>query len=248
MSKYFTITKKIPITGASQHVEYAIDDLLFDWVEIEVPSGGARLMSVSGYFKSKLDAAQTIVQRDFSLIFANKATAGSFGAENAITGYETFPDNIIGTQEIEGADYSGAATNGRMYALFTSHKNKRDIVLNAHPDVKASSVGYDKFFVAAAANSAISFESTFTINDTDIATASPGDQLVLTAVSDLDAQEHFRAGDVLIAHDDALIGTIKSVDSATAITMTEAIPTGVLVDDDAVYLKHPLVLTFHFEH
>ena len=247
MSKYFTITKKIPITGASQHVEYAIDDLLFDWVEIEIPSGGARLMSVSGYFKSKLDATQTIVQRDFSLIFANKATAGSFGAENAIIGYETFPDNILGTQEIEDADYSAAATNGRMYALFTSHKNKRDIVLNAHSDVKASSVGYDKFFVAAAANEAISWESTFTINDTNIATVSPGDQLVVAGTS-MDAQEHFRAGDVLIADDDAPIGTIKSVDDANTMTMTEAIPTGVLTHGDDVYLKHPLVLTFHFEH
>jgi len=247
MAKFITITKKIPIKGSSQHAAFTIDDLLFDWVEIEVPSGGARLMAVTGYVKSKLDADQTVTQWDFSLLFANKAVADSIGGENAIAGHEKFPDNITGTMEVTGADYVGAATNGRMYSLFTADAHTKSLAFNSDPTVKASSVGYDKYFVAGIANAAIDFTSTFTINDTNIATVSPGDQLVVTAVSDLDAREHFRAGDELIADDGAVIGTVASVDNATTITLTEAIATGVLVDDDSVYIKHPLVLTFHFE-
>jgi len=246
MANFLSTTVKIPITGASQHTgAYAADDLFFDWVEFEIPSGGARLMAVSGYVKSTLDAGQTIEHDDFSLLFSNNATAGSIAAENAIAGYEKFPNDIIGSMEVTSGDYIGHTTNGRMYTYFTADAHTKALAFNSNVNV-SSTTGYDKFYVAGIANDTIDFTSDFQINDADIDASSPGTALVLSGTS-MDAAEHFRAGDVLVAHDNAAIGTIASVTDANNIVLTESISTGVLEHNDYVYLKHPLVLTFHFE-
>ena len=69
----------------------------------------------------------------------------------------------------------------------------------------------------------------------------------MTSGSGMTLLEHFLPGDILHAHDDAVIGTVASVNSATSITLTEAIATGVLTHTDFVYNIHPIRIILQFE-
>ena len=118
------------------------------------------------------------------------------------------------------------------------------------PSMSASGVtpGFSEFYIAGITQDAnMQFgQTTIRINDGDIDTASPGTTLA-TDGSSMDIREHFLSGDVLHAHDDAVIGTIASVTDAHDLELTTAISTGVLEDDDYVYNIHPMRIILGFE-
>ena len=59
------------------------------------------------------------------------------------------------------------------------------------------------------------------------------------------ATQNFCAGDVIVAQDDAAIGTIVSVDSTTQITV-DAVAEA-LADEDELCSKNPITYILHFE-
>ena len=74
-----------------------------------------------------------------------------------------------------------------------------------------------------------------------MSTSSP----VLT-VDTIDANLYFAPGDVLYDEDNLLLGTVKSVDSATQITMEDNLANA-SSDDKKVYNGSPITLVLSFE-
>ena len=71
-------------------------------------------------------------------------------------------------------------------------------------------------------------------------TAPAGTQTVIT-IADKDATLGFAPGDVVHTAGDAVLGTIKTVDSATQVTLTKA-NVDALADDDVLYNISPIQL------
>ena len=55
------------------------------------------------------------------------------------------------------------------------------------------------------------------------------------------------AGDVLLDEDDRLLGTVKSVDSATVVTLTGTGLQNATVNNKDVYVQAPMILNLSFE-
>ena len=119
------------------------------------------------------------------------------------------------------------------------HSYPGNLVLQGEPD-SGSSVGYDKLYCALIAKDTHNWATTLDINGT-MSTSSP----VLT-VDTIDANLYFAPGDVLYDEDNLLLGTVKSVDSATQITMEDNLANA-SSDDKKVYNGSPITLVLSFE-
>jgi hypothetical protein len=152
---------------------------------------------------------------------------------------------LLGVVEFAATDYSAAGMASSVVASSPS-TIKAPIVITANQNL-ASTEGYDKYYIGGvSADTGTDFRTIIRINDADIDSASPGTALVVDGLS-MTALEHFLPGDILHAHDDAVIGTVASVNSSTSITLTETIATSVLEDDDYVYNIHPYRIILQFE-
>ena len=98
-------------------------------------------------------------------------------------------------------------------------------------------VGPGDLYVAAVAKGALDFRTTVQVNEANFAA---GTQTVIT-LDTKDATLLFAPGDVIHAVDDAVLGTIKTVDSATQITLTKANEEAI-ENNDVLYNVSPIQL------
>ena len=246
MGKYFTVDVDCEIAGSAQHAAFGAGDLLFDWHSFEIPRGGAKLMGATTLVRSKGDAGPTPNNLAFSLVFGKDGT--SLGtANNVVFKTETIQEDVIGVMNFHANDFAGGTTGVSTMCQAIAHADAHvgNVVLQPK-EASGTNVGYDKFYVAGVAGAAIDFSTILRINDDNIASVSPGTTLVTDGTSML-VGEHIIVGDVLVAHDDAAIGTVASITNTTTLELTETISTGVLAADDFVYVKHPIKLRLHFE-
>ena len=108
-------------------------------------------------------------------------------------------------------------------------------------------VGYDTIYVGVVSKGSNTFES---INTVAEASFGAGTQTVITmddgsGGTTMNCAEHFAAGDVLHAQDDAVLGTVASV-AAQAITLTAA-NTEAIADNDVIYNINPIKIILGFE-
>ena len=247
MGKYFTVEIKPTVTASKQHIGvFTAGDVLFDWTEFEIPKGSANLIGATVLVRPKGDASPTANAKALSLLISKSNTV-SLGTINSDANNRPSNDLLA---HVELADNDFTPTKLNSTAIGTTPTTTADIpagvptVITADQDL-ASTIGFDKFYIGALAGTQF-FTTLIRINDADIDSASPGTALV-TDGSSMTVLEHFSPGDVLHAHDDAVIGTVASVNSATSITLTEAIATSVLEDDDFVYNIHPIRIILQFE-
>ena len=248
--RYFSVEVKPTLPASKQHAAaFTAGDVLFDYTEFEIPKGTSRLIGATMITRPKGNATPTGNKFGAFLIFSKSGTAGdgttTYGTVNS--SQTNVPSNdFLGVLELETTtSFSlGAGTAVGMTGRASNTSSQANLLLTGNE--AGSNVGYDKLYVAAQANGAFDFITINRINEGDIDTSSPGTTLVCDG-SSMDLRKHFIADDVLHAHDDAVIGVVASVDSATNITLDEAISTGVLEDDDFVYNIHPIRLILHFE-
>ena len=242
MSKYFTVEIKPTIAASKQHIGvFTAGDVLFDWTEFEIPKGSARLVGATVLVRPKGDSAPTANNKVMNLLIS-KSNTQTLGVIN--TAAANRPSNdFIGNIAFAAADFSNAQMASTAVASSPTTIDA-PIVVTADQDL-ASTTGFDKFYLGGLSGDQF-FVTLTRINDSDIDSASPGTALV-TDGSSMTVLEHFVPGDILHAHDDAVIGTVASVNSATSITLTEAIATSVLEDDDFVYNIHPVRIILQFE-
>ena len=215
-----------------QAAAYADTEILFDWHKVDIK----RASSISGLqciVRGTDGADQTMVGID--LLFATShiptpsdgvnvgidvvpATLGTTGAAVDTPGWF---NNLCGYVPIAAGDFN----DGDLIYLNIATKSDLNIPVNGD------------LYVAAIAKGALDFRTTVRVNETGFAA---GTQTVITLDSKV-ASPVFAPGDVIHAVDDAVLGTIKTVDSDTQITLTKA-NVDAIADSDIIYNVSPIQL------
>ena len=230
-----TYTKVSPVMPASiQASAYADTEILFDWHKVEGFKGGA-IDGIKVIVRGTDGADQTMVAMD--LLFATShiptpsddinnsidvapATLGTTGAAVDTPGWF---NNLVGYVPVLAADFN----DGDLIYLNIANVNLAGEEIPVSGDL----------YVAAIAKGALDFRTTVRVNETGFAA---GAQTVITLDTKV-ASPVFAPGDVIHAVDDAILGTIKTVDSDTQITLTKA-NVDAIADSDIVYNVSPIQL------
>jgi len=231
-----TYTKVSPTMPASiQAAAYADTEILFDWHKIEGFKGGS-IDSLKVIVRGTNGADQTMVGID--LFFATShietpadgvnvsidvapTTLGTTGAAVDTPGWF---NNLVGYVPVASGDFN----DGDLIYL-----NMANVSL-AGKEIPVSG----NLYVAAIAKGALDFRQTAQLNDTGGLTAG---ETATIAVDTRVVTPNWAPGDVIHAVDDAVVGTIKTVDSDTQITLTKA-NVDALADDDVLYNISPIQL------
>ena len=258
---YFQVEAKPYILPSEQHDGNITDtQIMADWTEFEIPNGAARLVGMTVIYRGKNGA--DVTPTDFEIIWAKGDPDGtaptSLGVVTAAVGVpaagsppwfnnvqgKTYVDaslmsndgdltylNILNIPEGE-TDF---ADTGRFVNPFPGN-----LVLQGAP-LSGSSVGYDKLYCALIAKATHNWGASTIAVDGVSATS----QATLT-VKTVGANIMFAPGDVLYDENDRLMGTVKSVDSATQITMEDNL-SNASVDNAVLYNASPIKLVLSFE-
>jgi len=244
-SKYFTVEVKPTIAASAQHeAAFGSGDVLFDWTSFQVPRGANRLINVTALVRPKGDAGPTGNPFPFQLVFS-KSNTQSLGTVNGGTANRPSND-LLGMVEFAAADYMSAAVDSTQVADL-AHGGAHPVgPLILQGDITTGdNVGYDTLHLGAiCSNTSMNFTSILVVSDADIASAAH--TTIVTAGTSMDNREHFIAGDVIHAQDDAVVGTLASV-AQSAITLTSELGTSVLTNGDTLYNIHPIRLILQFE-
>ena len=232
-SKYFTVTVKPTIAASVQHTgAFSGSDLLFDWTAFEIPKGSAKLVNATILVRPKGDAGPTANDNSVGLVFSSTNTVSLGSAHGTI---DNRPSNdFLGTIDFHSSAYTPTTFNST--AVGTMTMGGTDIELAAPPLVLTPNVdvlstttpGFDTIYLAGyAADANMDFSSIVVVNDADIASAAHTS--IVTGGSGIDNREHFLAGDVIHAQDDAVAGTLASV-AESGITLTSELGTSILTN------------------
>jgi len=236
-SKYFTkVVKPICSISVLDGGAYAADDVLFPSTAFEVPKGTNRLIGVTAVVRGNDGAAQAL---PFDLIFSSNTLA--MGTQGA-TATQPVSNDLLGVVSIAAADYGQNSLDYQSIA--TAHATPPSLCLTSD-DGNISSFdrkgGFDRIYVGGVAGGTFNFASTTAVTAQHLAGAST----VLT-LDGKSALLTLAPGDYIRANDNAQIGTIKTVDSATQITLEEA-NIGQIDDGDEMYNQSPIKLILSFE-
>jgi len=259
---YFTVEVK-PTMAASllQTAAFGNGDILFPWTAFDVPKGGAKLVGATVLTRPKGDSGPSGNNFGMDLIFS-KTNDQQFGPVNG-SPYNAPTNDLLGVIGITTGHTghwarsgtstcvatSSAGGAGQPAAIVFSNLSGQDVISGTEASRVASNVGYDRFYVSALASAAFNFTSINTIETTEAASAT-----IHCDGSGMDLREHFLPGDVLhcattvgAASADDVIGTVKTVDSATNITLTATAET-THVDGTIIMNIHPIRVILHFEN
>ena len=217
-----------------QAAAYADTEILFDWHKVEGFKGGA-IDGIKVIVRGTDGAAQTMVGID--LLFATShiptpsdginssidvapTTLGTTGAAVDTPGWF---NNLVGYVPVAAGDFN----DGDLVYLNIANVNLAGEEIPVSGDL----------YVAAIAKGALDFRTTTAVNETGFAA---GTQTVIT-LDTRDATLNYAPGDVLHAEDDAVLGTVKTVDSATQITLTKA-NVDAIADSDPLFNISPIQL------
>ena len=217
-----------------QAAAYADTEILFDWHKVEGFKGGA-IDGIKVIVRGTDGADQTMVGID--LLFATShiptpsdgasvsidvapTTLGTTGAAVDTPGWF---NNLVGYVPVVAGDFN----DGDLIYL-----NIANVSLSGE-EIPVSG----DLYVAAISKGDLDFRTTVQVNEANFAA---GAQTVIT-LDTKDATLGFAPGDVIHAVDDAVLGTIKTVDSATQITLTTA-NVDAIANNDVLYNVSPIQL------
>jgi hypothetical protein len=259
---YFTQTVKPVITASKQHAGNIADtQVLFDWTAFDIPKGGARLIGMTVLYRGKDGADVSPV--DFELFFARSSSGSPTSAPATLgpvagtvqapaAGSQPWFNDILGKVYVDASLMTNDGDLVHMNVLNQSegdiaitdnkalHSYPGNIILHGRPE-SGTNVGYDKVYVAAIAKGNHNWETTLDVDGTMV-TTSPN-----LTVATISALASVAPGDVLHDEDDNALGTVKRVDSATAIVM-ESNLANASANNKKVYNVNPIVLQLHLEN
>ena len=253
--KYFNVTVKPTIAASKQTAAFGTNDVLFDWHAFDIPSGAARLISITTVIRGT-DAAKQSTDRDLTLLFAKSidgVAPTSVGTVNATAGGIGFELNIIGKARVENTtgEYTAAILDRFSVASsgYGAAANQHSFgVLTGEPNTGAN-VGYDTIYVAGFTSGSLDFSTTVLARGGEAA----GVTVVETdkgSDDDPDADKIFVPGDVLHSATDDVLGTVASISafgsSKQDINFTAA-TTDIIADNEEIYNIHPVHFIFSFE-
>ena len=228
-----TFTKVLPTMPASiQAAAYADTEILFDWHKVE-GFKGASIDGLQLIVRGTNGADQTMVGIDLLFATSNIPTFSddvnvsvntaptTLGTTGAAVDTPGWFNNLVGYVPVASGDFN----DGDLIYLNIATKSGLNIPVSGD------------LYVAAIAKGALDFRTTVQVNEANFAA---GPQTVIT-LDTKDATLTFAPGDVIHAVDDAVLGTIKTVDSATQITLTKA-NVDAIANNDVLYNVHPIQL------
>jgi hypothetical protein len=192
---------------------YADTEILFDWHKVEGFKGGS-IDSIKVIVRGTDGAAQTMVGID--LLFATSHIPTP--SDSANVSIDVAPTTLGTTGDFNDAD---------LIYLNVANVNLSGEEIPVSGDL----------YVAAISKGTLDFRTTVQVNEANFAA---GTQTVIT-LDTKDATPVFAPGDVIHAVDDAVLGTIKTVDSATQITLTTA-NVDAIANNDVLYNVSPIQL------
>ena len=230
MPKYKSIEVNPVITASLQAALFSTADVVFDWTKVELPiSGPCRVVSISIINRDHAAAKAA----DFAAeIYFSKSNDFSLGAINGTAAM--VPNNdIIGVTTLATADFDAGIDLISIASVDTDALE--GLVLE--PKSTERSV-----YVAML---------TKTNNEPDLRSALTVDGAVSSGttltVADVDARNVLAPGDVLHAEDDAVIGTVDSIASATSVILKSPISVSI-ADDDIIHIVSPIRLIIGVEY
>ena len=239
----FTIEKQLTIAASKQHTAFSSGDLMVDWTALQIPKGACKLVSATALVRPKGDAGPTINNFGFTLLFSKTNTV-SLGTVNDAVAHRPSND-IIGVISFDSLSYGVTSLISTAVATIGNDISNPTppVVLQGDPTT-GDNVGFDEIYVAILAEGSFDFTSINAVNE---ASFDAGAQTVITMDgTGMDVREHFAVGDILHAQDDAVLGTVASVDSATQLTLTAA-NTDAIAEDDIIYNINPVKIILGFE-
>ena len=232
------------------------DDILFDWVAVEIPSGTCVLKSVQGTIMGVDGAAGN--NTDIQLFFAKSingvapATFGTVHAATSATISAAFRRNIIGHLHLDGSstfmtDMVGYNVVGGMSSQSADNVSDggygETVCLQGEPHVTRK--GFQTIYVAAMCHgSGQSYSTEVDLNMAGNQAAST--TAVQITTSGTDPRTVFQPGDIVIGHTGTVEMEVVSVDSAT--TMTVKNVTAQIDHQEELILKNPIDLRLGLEY
>ena len=246
-SKYFAVTVKPTIAASIQaEAAYSQADVLFDWHAFDIPKGAAKLVGVTALVRQTNGTGANVLP--FHVYYAKSidgVAPSSLGTVHATANGTGYYNNIIGKNNIEvkdfADDYLDVGVHVAALAAGGADSDKPSTVLQGEPD-SGTNVGYDRLYVAGLCGVSGVFDFASTVTCTGV---QPITQAVLT-VGTTSALSNFAVGDILHDEDDRLLGTVKSMDSTTQMTMTANLENATVNAKD-VYNISPITLILSFE-
>jgi len=231
MGKYFVTEVRPTISAAQMAGNITNADILFDWHGFDIPKGPARLIGMTVRYAGKngADVAPVDIELFFAKTYLGVAPTTLGGDGGAVDTFGHWFHQIVGKTWVNpsyGGTNDGDLVIGNIVSVgrmgggiadgqMTSNQAANTgLVIQGEPE-SGTNVGYDKIYVAGIAKGTHNWASTMTVDGT-MSTSSP----ILT-VADVSALTAVHPGDILKDEDGLLLGTVKSVDSATQITMEE---------------------------
>ena len=257
---YFNVTAKPYILPSEQHDGNIVNTkILADWTEFEIPKGAAKLVGMTVLYRGKNGA--DVTPTDFEVFWAKGNPDGSAPTTlGVVTGDVVVPAGQPWYNLIQGKTYVDVSNGLNDVDLLTMNvisvpnvtggiaaaggvdgfTNTNSVVLQGEPN-SGTNVGYDKLYCALIAKATHNWgASTITVNGTPAITTN------IMTVADVDAFLMFAPGDVIYDEDDRLMGTVKSIDSATQITFVNNLANAG-VNDKVLYNASPITLVLSFE-
>ena len=248
MNKFFNLEVRPTILPQRQTSGFADGDIIADWFAFDIPNGGNRL--ISGHMTTKTNDG-SLQNHSVEILFAKDVDGvapGSLGTINATADGYQFKNHLIGfvTTEEDSGD------SPIMLDLVTIHRftnrsdalkqvSNIDLVLQGEPDT-GTYTGYSRVYVGILSRDG---EPDFTSTVQCDGVQAVGTQTL--TVKTTSALTNFGVGDVLYDEDDRLLGTVKTVDSATVVTLTGTGLQNATVNNKDVYVHAPMILNLSFE-
>ena len=248
MGKYFTVEKLLTIAASKQNAAgFGSGVIMVDWTAIQVPKGASKLVNATILIRPKGDATPTANPFGLDLVFSktNTVSLGTVGNNLAHR-----PNNdMLGVLEIDENNFASGHFQSTAIATLGGDNNNSCPPLVLQGDATTGdNVGFDTIYVGVVSKGSNNdFRSINTVAETSFGA---GTQTVITmddgsGGTTMDCREHFAAGDILHAQDDAVLGTVASAD-ATSITLTAA-NTEAIADNDVIFNINPIKIILGFE-
>ena len=260
--KYYTTTV-LPDMGAdgattALSTAFTDKDILFDWHAFDIPKGANRLLSITSIVHGTdgVDQLPGGTTLDYELIFAKDregVAPPTLGVNNAGVTGELWYNHVIGRTVVDSSLQGDEGNLIRLNIVNTDLAYNGGaatyvncpLVLQGDSDPSYIKDGYDRIYVAGITLGGLDFNTGVIINMTDSDDIAALGTATLT-VDGNDCRNSFAVGDVLVAQDGAAIGTVKSLESATQITL-ESAHTDAIAEDDELFHKSPIRLIMSFE-
>jgi len=258
MGKYFQVEVKPTIDVAALAAgNITTAEVLFDWASFDVPKGAVKLIGITVLYRGKNGADYT--PTDFELFFAKgekhpnsngvltPITLGDDGAAVDTPGwFHLLQGKVFVDYSGHGNDadliYGNILTPGRYGGRQGAGdaSNSGCSILQGEPN-SGTNVGYDKLYVSSVAQGTHNWGASTMQVSTETATSTP-----IVIVKTLDALTSLGPGDILRDEDNQALGTVKTVDSATQVTLEENCAS-VSAVNKLVYNTTPITLLLSFE-